>query len=172
MDRDAQLKRLRTSGILFGIGLGGFFDGIVLHQILQWHHMVSHVDEYPTTTVAGLEANTLADGLFHAVTYIITIIALVVLWPVLDQRRRAWSTQGFIGLLLMGWALFNIVEGLIDHHLLKVHNVREDVSNPELWNWGFLVVSLILGAIGYAVHKSADWTESDIDHGTPVVEQR
>ncbi|MGZ5240675.1 MAG: DUF2243 domain-containing protein, partial [Caldimonas sp.] len=25
-----------AAGILFGLGLGGFFDGIVLHQILQW----------------------------------------------------------------------------------------------------------------------------------------
>jgi uncharacterized membrane protein len=33
----------KASGLLFGIGLGGFLDGIVLHQILQWHHMLSHV---------------------------------------------------------------------------------------------------------------------------------
>lgn len=157
MDYESQKKRVTTSGLLFGIGLGGFFDGIVLHQILQWHHMVSHVEDYPMTTVAGLEANTLADGLFHAVTYIITIIALVVLWPVLDQPKRVWSTRGFVGLLLMGWGIFNIVEGVIDHHILKVHVVREDVSNPDLWNWGFLVLSVVLLGIGYAVYKGADW---------------
>ena len=55
----------RASGLLFGLGLGGFVDGIVLHQILQWHHIVSDVDRYPVTTVAGLEINTLSDGLFH-----------------------------------------------------------------------------------------------------------
>ena len=49
-----------------GIGLGGFVDGIVLHQILQWHHMLTDTGDYPPTTIAGLEANTLADGLFHA----------------------------------------------------------------------------------------------------------
>ena len=58
----------RTSGLLFGLGLGGFVDGIVLHQILQWHHMVSSVSSAPVTTVAGLEANTLADGVFHLAT--------------------------------------------------------------------------------------------------------
>lgn len=157
MDGDSQFARLRTSGILFGIGLGGFFDGIVLHQILQWHHMVSHVDDYPTTSVAGLEANTLADGLFHGVTYLLTIAALVLLWPVLGARRRVWSSSGFIGLLMIGWAMFNIVEGLIDHHLLKVHIVREDVANPDLWNWGFLALSVGLGLAGFALAKSADW---------------
>ncbi len=25
---------------ILGLGLGGFFDGIVLHQILQWHHLI------------------------------------------------------------------------------------------------------------------------------------
>ncbi len=170
MDVESQLSRLRRSGILFGIGFGGFFDGIVLHQILQWHHMVSHVEDYPTTTVAGLEANTLADGLFHAVTYLITIAALVVLWPVLGARRRVWSTQGFVGLLLIGWAIFNIVEGVIDHHLLKVHVVREDASNPDLWNWGFLAISVLIGLAGYALFKGADWRESDEAIRQPIVE--
>jgi hypothetical protein len=31
------------AGVFLGLGLGGFFDGIVLHQVLQWHHMVSLV---------------------------------------------------------------------------------------------------------------------------------
>ena len=26
---------------LMGVGLGGFIDGILLHQILQWHHMLT-----------------------------------------------------------------------------------------------------------------------------------
>ena len=30
-----------SAGILFGLGLGGFFDGIILHQVLQWHHMLT-----------------------------------------------------------------------------------------------------------------------------------
>ncbi|TIP73091.1 MAG: DUF2243 domain-containing protein, partial [Mesorhizobium sp.] len=35
-------RRFPTSaGILLGLGLGGFFDGIVLHQLLQWHHMAT-----------------------------------------------------------------------------------------------------------------------------------
>ena len=55
---DAAAAPPRAIGLLYGIGFGGFVDGIVLHQLLQWHHMVSHVADYPTTTVAGLEANT------------------------------------------------------------------------------------------------------------------
>ncbi|HLL49293.1 MAG TPA: DUF2243 domain-containing protein, partial [Thermomicrobiales bacterium] len=59
--------QLRNAGILLGLGLGGFFDGIVLHQLLQWHHLVSNVEFFSPTTVPGLRTNTFADGLFHAV---------------------------------------------------------------------------------------------------------
>ena len=52
-----------AAGLLFGIGLGGFFDGIVLHQVLQWHNMVTSAG-YPPDSVANLEFNTLLDGLF------------------------------------------------------------------------------------------------------------
>lgn len=52
------------SGVLFGLGLGGFFDGIVLHQLLQWHPMLSKW--YPPTTVGSLEFNTLWNGIIQA----------------------------------------------------------------------------------------------------------
>ena len=57
------------AGIFFGLGLGGFFDRIVLHQILQWHHMATSAG-YSADSVPNLERNTLLDGLFHAATYI------------------------------------------------------------------------------------------------------
>lgn len=157
MDHASQLRRLTISGILLGIGLGGFFDGIVLHQILQWHHMISHTADYPVTTVAGLEANTLADGLFHVLTYLFTIAGIVMIWPVLDQPRRAWSTRGFIGLMLAGWGLFNVAEGIIDHHILNVHNVRDDVADPMPWNLGFLAISVVLLVTGWVMYRNADW---------------
>ena len=49
-------------GIILGIGLGGFFDGIFLHQIFQLHHMFSSV--ITVDTVPGLRMNTLGDGVF------------------------------------------------------------------------------------------------------------
>jgi uncharacterized membrane protein len=53
-------------GFLLGLGLGGFIGGIVMHEILQWHHMLTGTGNQPATTVDGLEANMLArtgDGL-------------------------------------------------------------------------------------------------------------
>lgn len=45
-----------AAGVLFGLGFSGFFDGVVLHQILQWHHMLTSAG-YADTTVAGLKLN-------------------------------------------------------------------------------------------------------------------
>src|SRR4051812_3066321 len=106
METATRRDQFTVAGILLGLGLGGFFDGIVLHQILQWHHMVSHVDDYPTTTVAGLKANTLSDGLFHAATWIITVIGLFLLWTAIHRSNGPWSTKSFVGLLIFGWGVF------------------------------------------------------------------
>jgi uncharacterized membrane protein len=141
----------RTSlapGLLFGIGLGGFVDGILLHQVLQWHHMVSADGDHPVTTVAGLEANTLADGFFHVVTWLVVLAASVVtvhLWRRGDLAPR-WS--GHLGALLAGWGLFNLVEGLVVHQLLGLHHVRDDLGGPLAWDLGFLGLGLVLVAVG------------------------
>jgi Predicted membrane protein (DUF2243) len=74
----AQRSFPKSAGILFGLGLGGFFDGIVLHQLLQWHHMLS--SWYPVDTIENVEWNTLWDGIFHSSTYFFVVAGLFVLW--------------------------------------------------------------------------------------------
>ena len=67
-----------SAGILFGLGLGGFFDGIILHQVLQWHHMLTSAG-YPPDSVRNLQINVMWDGLFHMSTYAFTAAGLYVL---------------------------------------------------------------------------------------------
>ncbi len=43
----------RVPGLLMGLGLGGLLDAVVLHQILQWHHMLSDTDGNSVTTLGG-----------------------------------------------------------------------------------------------------------------------
>jgi len=141
----------RTSGLLFGLGLGGFVDGIVLHQILQWHHMVSA--ETPPTTLAGLELNTLADGFFHLATWFLVAAASVTSIAAWRQGRLAPSWSFHLGLVLAGWGIFNLFEGLIDHQLLGVHHVRDDLGAPLSWDLGFLASGLLLIAGGWLLHR-------------------
>jgi uncharacterized membrane protein len=135
-------------GLLLGIGLGGFIDGIVLHQILQWHHLLTNTDRYPADTIAGLEANTLADGLFHAATWIFVFVGTWLAIKAWKDGRLAPPWRTHIGLLLAGWGSFNLVEGVVDHHVLRVHHVRDDVPEPLPWDLGFLAFGVLLVAMG------------------------
>jgi uncharacterized membrane protein len=150
------------AGLLYGLGLGGFIDGIVLHQILQWHHMVSHVDDYPTDTVAGLEVNTLADGLFHLATWVCVLAGSLTTIKAWREGRLAPSWTFHFGLVLAGWGIFNVVEGVVDHQILGVHHVRDDVGSPLSWDIGFLVFGALLVVGGWMVHR----------HGRAVMQRR
>jgi len=144
----------KVSGLLYGLGFGGFIDGIVLHQILQWHHMVSHIEDYPVTTVAGLEVNTLADGFFHVATWLLVLAGSITAIAAWRQGRLAPNWRFHIGLMLTGWGIFNVVEGLIDHQLLGVHHVRDDLGGPLSWDIGFLVFGVLLIVGGWLLHQS------------------
>jgi len=134
-------------GIVLGIGLGGFFDGIVFHQLLQWHHMLSTTRRWPVTTMHGLKVNTLADGLFHTVTLVITLSGILWLWRAGRRPHDPWSPQLFYGALLAGWGAFNIVEGLVDHEVLGIHHVRSG-PHHQLWDILFLIWGALLIAAG------------------------
>jgi uncharacterized membrane protein len=149
----APARRLIRAGVLLGIGLGGFIDGILLHQILQWHHMVSHVQDYPVTTVAGLEVNTMTDGFFHVATWFFVLLGSITAIVAWRQGRLAPNWRFHFGLVLTGWGIFNLVEGVVDHHLLGIHHVRDDLGAPLSWDLGFLVFGALLLAGGWAMHR-------------------
>jgi uncharacterized membrane protein len=138
-----------SAGVFLGLGLGGFFDGIVLHQILQWHHMVTSAG-YPAITVANLELNILLDGAFHAATYIFTSVGLFVLWRRAKEPHSSWSGRILIGSILLGFGVFNLLEGVVDHHLLGLHHVNETVPQDQwvYWDMAFLLWGALMLAAG------------------------
>ncbi|MFG1862871.1 DUF2243 domain-containing protein [Microbispora bryophytorum] len=152
---------LRLPGIVLGVGLGGFVDGILLHQLLQWHHMLSSTNSdrigvryYNPRTVSGLEMNTVWDGIFHAVCWLAVLIGLAILYSrVTRERRRVWTSRVLWGWILAGWGIFNLVEGVLDHHILAIHHVH---GGPYQfwWDIGFLVLGALLLAGGYLLARS------------------
>jgi uncharacterized membrane protein len=78
------------------------------------------------------------DGFFHAGVWTITAIGILLLWRA-GRRDSADLSGGLLaGALLIGWGLFNLVEGVIDHHLLQLHHVYEP-AGLSVWDWLFLL---------------------------------
>ena len=147
---------LVVSGLLLGTGLGGFVDGIVLHQILQWHNMLSST--HPPLDLLAMKYNMVWDGLFHALTWICTVAGIVRLFFCARRSDVTWSGRTLFGGALAGWGLFNFVEGLIDHQLLGIHHVHP--GQGELaWDLAFLASGLVLVALGVWAVRSEPTAE-------------
>lgn len=126
---------------LLGFALGGFFDGILLHQILQWHHLLSLVPG-----MADLRLQVLWDGYFHALMYLLAAVALWGLWraPVRD------GTWAMLGLLACGFGAWHVVDAVLSHWLLGLHRIRLDTARPLAWDLGWMVgFGLLPMALGW-----------------------
>jgi uncharacterized membrane protein len=152
MAEHEQSSKATVAGILMGIGMGGFVDGIVLHQIVQWHNMVSNW--IPPTTRETMSINMVWDGIFHAFVWVVTLVGILMLWSAAYCRDAIPSLQSFVGQLIFGWGVFNLVEGIIDHQILGVHYVRQ-VPNYTVYNLTFLAVGGVLFIlIGWMLMKT------------------
>jgi uncharacterized membrane protein len=140
-----------SAGVLLGTGLGGFVDGILLHQLLQWHNMLS--SRLPPTDLVTMKVNMVWDGLFHAFTWLVTALGVGLLWRAGKRPEVPWSTRTFVGSLSLGWGAFNVVEGLIDHHLLGIHHVHPGVGQLA-WDVGFLLFGALLVGAGWALIRA------------------
>ena len=132
--------------LLLGLGLGGLLDGVVLHQLLQWHHMLS--SWYPIDSIANLRINTLWDGIFHSFTYVLIVTGVFLLWRAAEDHRFPWTRLQFAGAMLCGWGVFNVVEGLVNHILLAHAAAPGDLvtshRSARAWPWLLLAVGLTL----------------------------
>ncbi|WP_459645303.1 DUF2243 domain-containing protein [Kineococcus sp. NUM-3379] len=121
-----------------GVGLMAAVDEIVFHQLLGWHHLYDR-----STPAVGL----LSDGVLHAVELVLLVAGGFAL---ADLHRRAllsaaWARAG----LLLGAGGFQLFDGLVNHKVLRLHQVRyvPDVLPYDVaWNGGALLL-LLAGAV-------------------------
>jgi uncharacterized membrane protein len=148
-----QTTRSISPGIVLGLGLGGFIDGIALHQIAQWHNMGSA--KVPPITMEAMQQNMRWDGWFHVATLVLTIVGVYLLLSHARAGRRLPDFRSFTGQLLLGWGAFNLVEGIIDHHILEIHHVRDLPRHVPIYDWLFLGIGGVgLLLIGWWMARS------------------
>jgi uncharacterized membrane protein len=153
MDRTIPSGPFVAAVALIGFGMGGFVDAIVLHMILQWHQMISNI--LPPDTLLRKSVNMFWDGIFCAITWVMTGTGLVLFWRQACRGPLPGSGKLFWGSLLLGWGLFNLLDSLVDHYLFGFHNVRENVENPEAWNAGFLFFAISQVLTGWVLVQAA-----------------
>lgn len=141
---------LRWPGYLLGFGLGGFFDGILLHQILQWHHLLSLVEG-----VGDLRSQVIFDGLFHALMYVIAVVGAVMLIRRRAALAQAASSRTLYAAVLIGFGAWHVIDAVLSHWLLGIHRIKLDSPNPLLWDlaWFFIFGVLPL-AVGWWLGRS------------------
>lgn len=152
MADNSQRGPLISAGVFMGIGLGGFLDGIVFHQILQLHNMLS--SRIPVNDLVSAKINMTWDGYFHAAVWIMTAIGLALLFRAGTRRDVPWSGRILLGSLIAGWGLFNLVEGTIDHHILGIHHVMEYSSNQLPYDLAFLTSGVLFLLIGWSLIRA------------------
>ncbi|WP_053220165.1 DUF2243 domain-containing protein [Virgibacillus senegalensis] len=123
------------SGFLFGLGLIAFIDETVFHQLLHWHHFYDK-----GTTKLGL----VSDGFFHAFSWFATIGGLFLMADL--RRRNAWYPLRWWGGILTGAGIFQLYDGIIQHKLFQLHQIRYTVNllpYDLTWNITALVMVLV-----------------------------
>jgi len=153
---DPALRSLTWASGVIGFGLSGFFDGILLHQVLQWHHLFSLV---PGEAWRDMRNQIFMDGLFHVLMYAVTAAGLVLLWRARPALQRPGSARRVVGGALLGFGVWNVVDVVGFHWLLGIHRIRVNVPDPLAYDVGWLALfALPFLLLGWRVLRKPDPT--------------
>lgn len=137
-------KNLFIAGLILGLGLLGAIDGIVFHQLLQWHHMVLS---------DNIQLEIFTDGLFTALFSAKLLWGGVKIFQDARKNQLGSSWRIFLGGIFIGGGAFNLVEGIVDHHILQVHRVKPLAENPLMYDLAFLAIGALLVVIGLMIKR-------------------
>ena len=123
---------------MVGVGVMAAVDEIVFHQILAWHHFYDR-----SSGTFGL----LSDGLLHAASLVLVVGGFFRLADL--HRRRALARRSARAGVVLGLGGFQLFDGVVDHKLLRLHQIRYGVDllpYDLAWN-AAAVLLLVLGLV-------------------------
>ncbi|QFU83458.1 DUF2243 domain-containing protein [Natronorubrum aibiense] len=143
--------RLLVSGGTVGFGFGAVIDAMIFHVTLQTHHLLSGF--YDPYSLDGLRTNVMVDGLFLLVMLGVMVAGLGGLWRTVNGAAERFSTRYLVGAVVVGMGVFNVIDGVVSHYVLDIHNV---VHGTEAWNPPWVAISVLLLVVGLGVLWTAD----------------
>ena len=153
---------LVRAGIVLGMGFGGFADGIILHQILGWHHLICVTAHCRPTSIEQLQHQNTQDGFFHLALWLVSLTGLVLLFRAARHIGAGWKGWVLFGAMLAGWGLFQLIEGLINHQLLGIHHVLPGHPHQFLFDMIWLVVGILFFMVGARLIRSSRRTDDGV----------
>lgn len=146
---DGVTRRALLAAGVFGFGFSGLIDVLVIHLVLQWHHLVSGI--YPTTTMDGLRTNLFADGLFSIGMLLIMGIGGGLLWQSERRTDSPLAVRPLAGTAVIGLGIFDLYDAIVDHAILGIH---QPLSQGGSYNPHWAVVSLLFIAAGVYIYRT------------------
>lgn len=138
-------KLIYIGSFILGFGFIGAMDGIIFHQLLQWHSVIMITDR---------SGQIVSDGIFHFAVTITLVVGAIVLWLGGNPMEHSKGLRVLIGSFLLGGGVFNVIEGIVDHHLLKIHRVKPGDPNALAYDLAFLAIGFIFIMIGYVIQRN------------------
>jgi uncharacterized membrane protein len=139
---------LVRAGLVLGMGFGGFADGIILHQILGWHHFICYSANCYPTSIAQLQRENTQDGFFHLALWLVVLVGTAMLFRAGGRPAPLRSGRVLLGAILAGSGLFNFVEGMVDHQILGIHHVLPGNPHQFLFDMLYLANGVLFFLIG------------------------
>lgn len=139
------------AGCTLGFAMSGFFDGILLHQILQWHHLLSGLT---SARFADLRIQIMADGLFHALMYVIALAGFYMLYRARADLSLPRAGRRLLANFWIGFGVWHVVDALLSHWITRIHRIRMDSDYPLAWDLAWLVAfGLVPLAVGWWMRR-------------------
>ena len=152
MGTNSRIKGI-TGSFVIGFGFLGALDGIIFHQLLQWHSVVMDTNR---------SGQIISDGIFHFAVTIALVVGGVLLWLAGKPTDLAKGVSLLIGGILIGGGAFNLIEGITNHHILQIHRVKPGDPNAIIYDLSFLVLGVILIIIGLIVKRKGTSLNSSL----------
>jgi len=138
------------AGVVLGMGFGGLADGIVLHSILGWHHLIcaGGAEFCQPSSIEQLKLENTQDGYFDLALWFVLLAGTAMLFRAVRCAGPAARARVLCGSMLVGCGIFNLLEGLINHQILGIHHVLPGSPHQFLFDMLFLANGALFFVIG------------------------